>query len=190
MNSSWGCHGSGCVKLDVCWVVSSTSFVVVSQATYLSLGNQHGFRIMLLGIVVHTFFFIRIIFNKKHEAQIWGKICPKMVKNSSTENENETVYREKHFNHIIGGRGWWEIRKKRWRIEEYPRCGKNVDSYKKKVCTDVRCHWRQTEILFRLANFDSHAYHQEIVISPNGFYDEWVRKCTHYYRKLDNSLQF
>ena len=38
-----------------------------------------------------------------------------MVKNSLTEKKtspNETVHRKKHFKHIFGGRGRWEIRKK------------------------------------------------------------------------------
>ena len=64
-----------------------------------------------------------------------------MVKNSSTEKKtspNETVHRKKHFKHIFGGRGRWEIRKKGENFKNNLRLEKKrYDSYKKECNSNV-----------------------------------------------------
>ena len=80
--------------------------------------TSHLSLVQIIRVIVIScthFFFIRIFFIRIIEAQTSYKFLPKMVKNSSAEKKtspNETVYRKKHFKHIFGGRGQWEIRKK------------------------------------------------------------------------------
>ena len=68
-----------------------------------------------LEIVLHTFFFIRILFiriTRLRFSEIFYRKWRRIHLLKHKTSPNETVYRETHFKHIIGGRGRWEIREK------------------------------------------------------------------------------